>query len=297
MRSAWRTINFIATHPLAKKNKPRAFGQFFRWQLGRKINPYPTVFPFVENSTLLVSAGMTGATGNIYTGLHEFNDMGFLLHFLRKEDVFVDIGANVGSYTVLASSVVGARTIAVEPSPSTFISLKRNIHINQVEELVDTYNIGLGADTGSIHFTKGLDTVNHIVPDGTASQGRDLVEIRVETLDNLLQEKEVSLMKMDVEGYEKFVLEGAGDTLANPSLKAIIIELNGSGDRYGVNEGDIHELLLQYDFRPYNYDPFSRKLIKLVSFGSFNTIYIRNEEFVQERLSTARKFAVLGTTI
>jgi len=48
----------------------------------------------VNGSKFLVKTGETGLTGNIYTGLHEFPDMGFLLHFLRAEDLFVDIGAN-----------------------------------------------------------------------------------------------------------------------------------------------------------------------------------------------------------
>jgi len=40
--------------------------------------------------------GETGVTGNIYTGLHEFSSMGYLLHVLREGDLFVDVGANVG---------------------------------------------------------------------------------------------------------------------------------------------------------------------------------------------------------
>ena len=63
---------------------------------------------------------MTGATGNIYTGLHEFEDMMFLLHLLRPGDIFVDAGANIGSYTVLASAVVGAKSISFEPVPPLF---------------------------------------------------------------------------------------------------------------------------------------------------------------------------------
>jgi hypothetical protein len=40
---------------------------------------------------------MTGATQNLYCELHEYNDMAFLLHFLREEDSFADVGANIGS--------------------------------------------------------------------------------------------------------------------------------------------------------------------------------------------------------
>ena len=63
---------------------------------------------------------MTGITGNIYAGLHEFADMAFVLHFLRGRRPVRRCGrANVGSYTILVSGVVGCRTIAFEPDPIT----------------------------------------------------------------------------------------------------------------------------------------------------------------------------------
>jgi FkbM family methyltransferase len=100
---------------------------------------------------------MTGATGNLYCGLHEFYDMTFLIHFLRPEDFFVDVGANVGSYTVLAGSHVGARTFSVEPVPSTFSKLINNISINHLNERVTPFNLALGSKKGSVKFTSSFD--------------------------------------------------------------------------------------------------------------------------------------------
>jgi predicted RNA methylase len=77
---------------------------------------------------------MTGATGNIYAGLHDFHEMALLLHFLRPCDVFVDIGANVGAYSVLASGVVGAKTFAFEPVPQTFACLRDNVRMNDLQD-------------------------------------------------------------------------------------------------------------------------------------------------------------------
>ena len=62
-------------------------------------------------------------TGNIYCGLVEFADMAFVLHVLRAGDLFVDIGANAGAYTLLASSVAGAKTTCFEPAPATYARL------------------------------------------------------------------------------------------------------------------------------------------------------------------------------
>ena len=102
--------------------------------------PGPVAVNFVNETKLLVAPGMTGATGNIYTGLHEFQDMAFALHVLRPNDLFVDIGANVGSYTVLAASV-GAKSISVEPIKIAFDHLMRNIHLNGISDRVDARNM------------------------------------------------------------------------------------------------------------------------------------------------------------
>ena len=59
-----------------------------------------------------------GATGNLYVGLHEFEEMAFLLHFLRRGDLFADVDANVGSYTILAAVAVGTEAIAFEAGKS-----------------------------------------------------------------------------------------------------------------------------------------------------------------------------------
>ena len=91
-----------------------------RWQVGSRLLPLGSTLPYVGDTRLFVTRGMTGATGNWYCGLHEVDEMGFVLHALRPGDLFVDVGANIGSYTVLAAGAVGADAIAVEPVPTTF---------------------------------------------------------------------------------------------------------------------------------------------------------------------------------
>src|SRR5215212_3903441 len=125
--SLLKTLQYIVNHPLNRSNKLAAIKRYFNWQVSSRLNPHPVIYPFVEGSSLVVQKSMTGATGNVYCGLHEFNDMGFLLHFLRPGDLFFDIGANIGSYTILASAVVGASTVSFEPVPSTFRNLQKNV--------------------------------------------------------------------------------------------------------------------------------------------------------------------------
>jgi FkbM family methyltransferase len=215
--------------------------------------------------------------------------MAFLLHFLREEDFFADIGANVGSYTVLAAGVCKSKTLAAEPLPDTFKILKDNVLLNHLEEKVILKNIGIGEKNGKLFFTKSLDTMNHVATAGET----DTLEVPVRTLDEILPETP-QLVKIDVEGFEMAVLRGVSETLENPSLKALIIEINKSSERYGHSSQEVHELLVEQNFRPFEYEPFSRKLSPLAGPNEGNTLYLRDLDFVKKRLETAKKIKVLG---
>ena len=204
--------------------------RWLRWQLGSRLLPGAVLTPFVEEVYLLVRPGMTGATGNVYCGLHEFEDMALVLHALRPDDLFVDIGANVGSYSMLGGAA-GARVLAIEPIPRTFAWLTRNIAVNGLGEQVRALNLGLGRGEGRLRFTGGLDTVNHVLAEGELTG--DALEVPVRTLDSVLDGQSPTLIKMDIEGFESEVLAGAVRTLADPGLLALMMERNGSGGGMG----------------------------------------------------------------
>jgi FkbM family methyltransferase len=289
------TLKFIVNHPLNRSQRLSAILNWLKWQIGSRLVSGPVAVPFVNNSRLLVSPGMTGATGNIYCGLHEFEDMAFVLHFLRFEDLFVDVGANIGAYTVCASAAVGAKSLAIEPIPETFSHLAENVRLNSIDGLVDLRNIGVADKPGELSFTFGLDTVNHVVNE-SADFGAATTSIEVETLDSLLSDRKPLLIKLDVEGYETSVIEGAETTLGDSSLSAVIMELNGSGKRYGFDEGALHKRMLDYGFSTFAYSPFDRGLISLdrAKSTSGNTLYIKNIKFVKDRVATAPQFHVHG---
>jgi len=93
------------------------------------------------------------------------------------------------------------------------------------------------------------------------------------------------------------VLKGAKELLADPDLDVILIEINGSGKYFDVDDNSLHLLLSDNGFKPYSYDPFNRKLSQLESYGNHNTIYIRNEPFVKDRLINAESFVTMGINI
>lgn len=286
--SIYSTLKFVLNHPLNQNRKLAAFWVLVKWFINVKINPYPVIVPYAERSHFIMHKGLTGATGNLFCGLHEFQDMAFLLHFLRPDDKFVDIGANVGSYTILGASEIEAQTTSFEPIPDTFKILESNILINRINDRVTALNIGLGATKGTLEFTKSQGPVNHVATENE----KDTISVPVEVFDNIINIDHPTLIKIDVEGFETEVLKGMSMALANDNLKAIIIELNGSGKRYGYDDAQIHKKLLSNGFNPFRYDPFNRKLYQLENHGSENTIYIKDLMFIQNRISTAKKIRI-----
>ena len=289
MKKLYDILKFIYSHPFNSENKLNGVLNFFKWQINCLLNPHPIIYQYTENSKLIVRKGLTGATGNLYCGLMEFNDMAFLLHFLRRTDLFIDIGANIGAYTLLASSEIKANTISIEPLEDTFKILMDNIYINKIQDNVKAYNIGLGSEISKIHFTKSLDTINHVATKNEINT----VEVQIDTLDNILKNEQCpALIKIDVEGFENEVISGAEKTLANKSLKAIIIELNGSGLRYGFDDKNIHLKLLKYGFKPYYYNPRLREIKLLETFGNHNTLYLRDINLIEERIKSSKKIKI-----
>ncbi len=285
-------FQFILGHPLNRANKWTALKRYFRWQIGSRLVPGDVLVPFVDKTFLRIRPGMTGATGNIYAGMHEFEDMAFVLHLLREHDLFIDVGANIGSYTILAGGAVGARCVSVEPIKSTFDLLEENINLNRLSGNVQALNMGIGKEKGVLRFTAGLDTVNHVVAD--SEQVESIVEVPIVTLNDLLEKQEPLLIKIDVEGFETNVIAGADKVFSNSSLLAVIMELNGSGERYGFDEALLHEKMLSFGFKSYTYAPFERQLVSLNGnkSNSGNTLYVRNVDEVVRRLDSSKQFCI-----
>jgi FkbM family methyltransferase len=270
-----------------------------RWQVGSRLIRGSAVMPFTKRTRLLVKRGMTGATGNIYCGLHDFEDMAFMLHLLRPADTFVDVGANVGTYTVLASGEAGARSIAIEPVPQTFQHLLDNVYLNRLHDCVVVHNCGVGSESGVLRFTATHDTTNHVVAAEEPEPDCPAIKVGVRTLDDILVGESPKLIKIDVEGFESHVIRGAGNVLTAESLSAVVMELNGSGQRYGFDDESIHRQMLAAGFRPYGYDPFGRVLSELPDRNTRgrNTLYLRDMDDIKTRIADAAAIELPWRTI
>lgn len=289
-----QTLKYITAHPLNRHRRAAALLRFLKWQIGSRLVPGPVVYEWVAGARLLVKAGEHGVTGNVYCGLHDFSDMAYVLHATTAADLFVDVGANVGAYTVLACAARGARGRSYEPVPSTYRRLLENIRLNGLGSRVAAFNVGLSDGEGELDFTADENATNHVLAAGDARECA--VKVRVSALDAALDGECPGLMKIDVEGFEARVIRGAHATLSNPILHSVVLELNGSGRRYGHDDSSILAGMRGYGFTPCLYEPFSRKLRiadKPLS-ASGNTLFVRDLARVTETIARAPRIAVGG---
>lgn len=209
-------------------------------------------------------------------------DEEFFSTYLRGGDIVIDLGANIGVLTLKAASIVGntGKVFSVEAHPTTFEYLKGNVSLNSFAN-IEAFNVAMGDRRGVVTISnrKTSDDQNKIVQEGGT-------EIQIETLDTLLNEKleGVDLLKIDVEGYEKFVLLGAGQILQ----KTECIYFESSQQHflnYGYSTADIFEILCAAGFGVFKME--EGKIHKIarayVSETTENLLAIRNLADFTER--------------
>ncbi len=169
---------------------------------------------------------------DIYYGYYqEYFDSQLLLSLIHPGARVVDVGANFGYYTLLASQRVTETglVIAFEPNPEVYQLCQQNISLNHLEQIVQAHQVCLGATEGETDFYLTEESSFS----GIGATGRAKIKAKITIplypLDTFLQQLQISsldLLKIDVEGYEFAVLEGGLQTLANSPDCVIMLEVS-----------------------------------------------------------------------
>lgn len=147
-------------------------------------------------------------------------------------DLFIDIGANIGTYSIYAAKF-GIKSLAFEPVIDNFISLTKNIALNGYEQLITSYNYGLSYKKESSAFNyyslkPGASSIHELKRKGKK------VKVQLEVFDQMkfeeLKHAKRTLIKIDVEGMELDVLKGMENMLKSDMAFAIIIETKHTGE-------------------------------------------------------------------
>ncbi len=198
---------------------------------------------------------------DLFTNRFEAAEIGFVRTHLAPGDVVLDLGANAGLYTLMASRLVGERghVYAFEPGARAVALLRRNIELNRLTN-VTVINAAVSNETGQAEFGEASDTAMSSL----ARIGRDAQEIqgwntvRTVRLDDAIAEYGIrtpTFIKMDVEGAEKLALDGGPRTLADaPALTILFEAFDENARAFGYTVRDLLDLLEAQGFSLEGFD-------------------------------------------
>lgn len=153
---------------------------------------------------------------------------------LKPGEVFYDVGANVGAYSLIAGKLAGpsGAVYAFEPAAATFAKLVRNVQLNGLSEIVVPFNIALSERPDVLHLQLSNSVsgaaMHTLGRNGQTAPGGVSQSVLAYPVDRMIQElglRPPNHLKVDVDGAELAVLKGATSTLREPGLRSVLIEV------------------------------------------------------------------------
>ncbi|TLD70903.1 FkbM family methyltransferase [Phragmitibacter flavus] len=204
------------------------------WHMVKRAAPLPLKVRLTERSELSINhrAEMNGCVALAWSQrLYDYHNMSFLLDVTGHSTFCrtgLDIGANIGIYSLLMSESREVQMHAFEPHPATFQALQKILDYNHRPN-VKAWNFALSDKDGSVSFSNAdFNPTNRIVSE--AGKGQTTTEVMALRGDDWCQRENVQpdIIKIDTEGHEAIVLQGLADALR--TTKLVLVEENVSLD-------------------------------------------------------------------
>lgn len=166
-----------------------------------------------------------------WRGAHDWSTIFVLKNFVKNDDVIFDIGANIGEYTLYAASLINSngKVYSFEPVQSVFNTLKQNVDLNShLRNKIICINKGLGNKKAILPIYDEQNNINEglfSIHQKNFIQSKKIQDIEIDTLDNFVNENsidKIDFIKIDVEGNELYVLQGAESCLKKLQPKLLI---------------------------------------------------------------------------
>ena len=231
----------------------------------------------------------------IYCRHFEMKEREFLNSFLRDGDIFIDVGSNLGLFTLIAARKIGptGRVIAFEPSPVTFTRLKENVQLNGLTN-VQCVNAALSDQSGVSDFTQSEDGFAAWNSFAAPTKGERLstVPVKAITWDEFAKQQglvgRVAMMKIDVEGWESRVIQGARLCLSRDDAPLLQVEFTDEAARAaGTSCGALYAALEDFGYRMYSYVPATQAIVSeppRKEYPYVNLLAVKNLDSIISRL-------------
>lgn len=195
-----------------------------------------------------------------YDSKSRSEDAEFIQSFLRAGDTYIDIGANIGVTTIPGAIAVGdnGKVIAFEPHPKTVNYLRENILLNKLNN-IEVQNCALGDVQGTTYFTnKSSDDMNKVV-----SADESSIQVPISLLDSFTEQCDrISLLKVDAEGYEKFVLAGGVQSMKKVECIYFEVDEHNFSD-FGYSSQDLLRQVMASGFSIWRRNGQKQELVSI----------------------------------
>lgn len=160
--------------------------------------------------------------------LPEPGSLALVQKLLKPGGTFIDVGANVGLFSVAAGRQIGpsGSILSFEPAPETMSALTATMRLNGLSPIVTLHQSAAGRENGTARLNIGqICGHSSLLP---LEEKREAIDVSIVVLDDIIGDRKVDLIKIDVEGWELEVLEGLRKTLANNRDASVLLEFGPS---------------------------------------------------------------------
>lgn len=285
-------LKSILKHPANRQSRLKAVLFATYWQVYKRLTGQALDIAYHGYRLRCYPHSHSASRVIYYSQLPDYWEMSFICDYLREGDNFIDCGANIGSYSLLARSKIGSQghVDAFEPNQSTADLLRENVKLNQLNNIT-VHQCGVAESAAQINLVlTGDDCTSYI--DANKKQNQQTVDsnhIQVVRLDEYLDDKIYAMAKFDIEGYEPFAIRGAKKWLENANPPVMLVELAGYSKRHGISTSDFVDELKKQGYFTAIYCPESKAIIRTDEHwktGADNVLAIaeRHQDSVSQRL-------------
>lgn len=231
---------FVWNHPVNRDHRLRAVVRSAVFEAYLRTTGRTRVVPFGRRSRVIADRRHYSSVLAFHANPPDYDAMQVWRRHLHPGDLFVDVGANIGLYTLWALEQ-GAHAISLEPDMDACSRLREHLELNN--GTADVLQAAAGAAPGRVAMTSDRDSANHLLLDVAG-------DVEMVTIDDLVGAATVAGMKVDVEGAERLVLDGAARALKDRRIRLLQLEWNGLSEvMLGESRQPIAEMLSGYGYQ------------------------------------------------
>jgi FkbM family methyltransferase len=197
-----------------------------RWHIVRYLRSKYQIIEVIHGHKMQVDISLDGIHKCLYLfGYHERESAEVFSEIIPKNATVVDIGANIGYYTLIEARVAN-KVYAIEPEPNNIKLLKKNVELNSYEDIIEVHQFAVSDVTGKATLTISDIPNQHRLQTPSDTQSGKSIEVKTITLDEFLKEKDIDVVRIDVEGAEWLVINGMKELLSKEKPMRLFIEVH-----------------------------------------------------------------------